>query len=111
MTGNHRSHGHPIAKGARLDRLMAEPLGRADGRTRLDVGRVAVLTASFDHRVFDGAYCAAFLGRSGTWSSRPPTSGSRHHQGIRRAGRFRAGPPGGRFRPNLRDDDVSGEFR
>ncbi|WP_199757568.1 thiamine pyrophosphate-dependent dehydrogenase E1 component subunit alpha [Micromonospora sp. Llam0] len=31
MTGNHRSHGHPIAKGARLDRLMAELLGRADG--------------------------------------------------------------------------------
>ncbi|MFV2084681.1 2-oxo acid dehydrogenase subunit E2 [Micromonospora sp. LOL_021] len=36
---------------------------RDGGRPRLDVGRVAVLTASFDHRVFDGAYCAAFLGR------------------------------------------------
>ncbi|GAA4527350.1 MULTISPECIES: thiamine pyrophosphate-dependent dehydrogenase E1 component subunit alpha [Nonomuraea] len=31
MTGNHRSHGHPIAKGARLDRLMAELLGKAGG--------------------------------------------------------------------------------
>jgi acetoin:2,6-dichlorophenolindophenol oxidoreductase subunit alpha len=31
MTGNHRSHGHPIAKGARLDRLMAEILGKATG--------------------------------------------------------------------------------
>lgn len=31
MTGNHRSHGHPIAKGARLDRLMAELLGKATG--------------------------------------------------------------------------------
>src|ERR1700761_1449893 len=31
MTGNHRSHGHPIAKGARLDRLMAEIFGKATG--------------------------------------------------------------------------------
>lgn len=34
MTGNHRSHGHPIAKGAALDRLMAELLGRATGVCR-----------------------------------------------------------------------------
>jgi pyruvate dehydrogenase E1 component alpha subunit len=31
MTGNHRSHGHPIAKGANLDALMAELLGKATG--------------------------------------------------------------------------------
>jgi acetoin:2,6-dichlorophenolindophenol oxidoreductase subunit alpha len=31
MTGNHRSHGHPIAKGADLHRLMAELLGKATG--------------------------------------------------------------------------------
>lgn len=31
MTGNHRSHGHPIAKGAALDALMAELLGKATG--------------------------------------------------------------------------------
>ncbi|MED7931597.1 thiamine pyrophosphate-dependent dehydrogenase E1 component subunit alpha [Nonomuraea sp. LP-02] len=31
MTGNHRSHGHPIAKGAGLDGLMAELLGKAGG--------------------------------------------------------------------------------
>jgi acetoin:2,6-dichlorophenolindophenol oxidoreductase subunit alpha len=31
MVGNHRSHGHPIGKGAKLDRLMAELLGRSDG--------------------------------------------------------------------------------
>ncbi|GAA3731950.1 thiamine pyrophosphate-dependent dehydrogenase E1 component subunit alpha [Salinactinospora qingdaonensis] len=31
MTGNHRSHGHPIAKGAGMDRLMAELLGKATG--------------------------------------------------------------------------------
>ncbi|MET0986704.1 MAG: thiamine pyrophosphate-dependent dehydrogenase E1 component subunit alpha [Steroidobacteraceae bacterium] len=31
MVGTHRSHGHPIGKGARLDRLMAELLARATG--------------------------------------------------------------------------------
>ncbi|MDQ0381093.1 thiamine pyrophosphate-dependent dehydrogenase E1 component subunit alpha [Amycolatopsis thermophila] len=31
MTGNHRSHGHPIAKGAGLGALMAELLGKATG--------------------------------------------------------------------------------
>ncbi|MBI4505608.1 MAG: thiamine pyrophosphate-dependent dehydrogenase E1 component subunit alpha [Chloroflexi bacterium] len=31
MTGHHRSHGHPIAKGADLKRLMAELLGRVTG--------------------------------------------------------------------------------
>jgi acetoin:2,6-dichlorophenolindophenol oxidoreductase subunit alpha len=34
MTGNHRSHGHPIAKGAPLGPLMAELLGRATGVCR-----------------------------------------------------------------------------
>jgi pyruvate dehydrogenase E1 component alpha subunit len=31
MTGTHRSHGHPIGKGASLTHLMAELLGRATG--------------------------------------------------------------------------------
>lgn len=31
MVGNHRSHGHPIAKGAALGPLMAELLGKASG--------------------------------------------------------------------------------
>lgn len=31
MTGTHRSHGHPIGKGAHLDALMAELMGRAGG--------------------------------------------------------------------------------
>jgi pyruvate dehydrogenase E1 component alpha subunit len=31
MTGTHRSHGHPIGKGARLDVLMAELMGKATG--------------------------------------------------------------------------------
>lgn len=34
ITGNHRSHGHPIGKGAPLKPLMAELLGRATGICR-----------------------------------------------------------------------------
>lgn len=34
MLGNHRSHGHPIAKGAALPPLMAEILGKATGVCR-----------------------------------------------------------------------------
>ena len=31
MTGNHRSHGHPIAKGGDVNRAMAELLGKRTG--------------------------------------------------------------------------------
>ena len=31
IAGNHRSHGHPIAKGGDVNRAMAEILGKADG--------------------------------------------------------------------------------
>lgn len=31
MTGNHRSHGHPIGKGSGVDRLMAELMGKRTG--------------------------------------------------------------------------------
>ena len=31
MIGNHRSHGHPIGKGARVDRLFAELMGKVTG--------------------------------------------------------------------------------
>jgi acetoin:2,6-dichlorophenolindophenol oxidoreductase subunit alpha len=34
MTGNHRSHGHPIGKGAALGPLMAELFGKASGVCR-----------------------------------------------------------------------------
>lgn len=34
MTGNHRSHGHPIGKGAELGPLMAELLGKSTGVCR-----------------------------------------------------------------------------
>ncbi|MBT7077949.1 MAG: hypothetical protein HN926_01090, partial [Chloroflexi bacterium] len=31
IAGNHRSHGHPIAKGGDVNRAMAEILGKVDG--------------------------------------------------------------------------------
>src|ERR1700757_5231176 len=31
MVGTHRSHGHPIGKGAKLDRLLAELMGKETG--------------------------------------------------------------------------------
>jgi acetoin:2,6-dichlorophenolindophenol oxidoreductase subunit alpha len=34
MTGTHRSHGHPIGKGAKLDALMAELMGKETGICR-----------------------------------------------------------------------------
>src|SRR5260221_4423204 len=34
MVGNHRSHGHPIGKGAKLKGLMAELLGKRTGVNR-----------------------------------------------------------------------------
>lgn len=34
IVGNHRSHGHCIAKGARVDRMMAELMGRETGYCR-----------------------------------------------------------------------------
>jgi pyruvate dehydrogenase E1 component alpha subunit len=34
MVGNHRSHGHPIGKGAKLDRLLAELMGKETGVNR-----------------------------------------------------------------------------
>lgn len=34
MVGTHRSHGHPIGKGAKLDRLMAELMGKETGVDR-----------------------------------------------------------------------------
>src|SRR3982750_1757786 len=34
IVGTHRGHGHCIAKGARVDRMMAEPMGGQDGYCR-----------------------------------------------------------------------------
>jgi TPP-dependent pyruvate/acetoin dehydrogenase alpha subunit len=46
MTGNHRSHGHPIGKGARIAPLMAELLGKKTGVCRGKGGSMHL--AAFD---------------------------------------------------------------
>jgi len=47
MTGNHRSHGHPIGKGAPLAPLMAELLGKTSGVCRGKGGTMHL--AAFSH--------------------------------------------------------------
>jgi len=46
ITGTHRSHGHPIAKGAKLAPLMAELMGRATGVCRGRGGSMHLADAS-----------------------------------------------------------------
>ena len=53
MTGNHRSHGHPIGKGAHVRGLMAELLGKRTGTCR---GK--------------GARCTSPTSRLAAWVSR-----------------------------------------
>jgi TPP-dependent pyruvate/acetoin dehydrogenase alpha subunit len=43
IVGNHRSHGHNLAKGARMDRLLAEILGKSAGYNR---GRAGSMNAT-----------------------------------------------------------------
>ena len=43
IVGNHRSHGHNLAKGARMDRLLAEILGKSSGYNR---GRAGSMNAT-----------------------------------------------------------------
>src|SRR3990172_6268785 len=50
VVGNHRSHGHCIAKGARLDLMMAELMGRETGYCRGLGGSMHV--AALDLNVF-----------------------------------------------------------
>lgn len=44
IAGNHRSHGHPIAKGGRVDKAMAELYGRVDGYCKGKGGQCTLLT-------------------------------------------------------------------
>lgn len=93
MTGTHRSHGHPIAKGASLNRLMAELYGASTGVCRGkggsmhladftvgSLGESAVVAASVPIAVGaglasslrgDGRVCVAFFGdgasNEGVW--------------------------------------------
>lgn len=66
MTGNHRSHGHPIGKGSPLGPLMAELMGRADGVCRGKGGSLHLAD-----------YSVGSLGESGiTGSSIPIAAGA-----------------------------------
>ena len=47
MTGTHRSHGHPIGKGGKLDVLMAELMGKETGNCMHNTGRAHIVEAPF----------------------------------------------------------------
>lgn len=63
MTGNHRSHGHPIGKGAELAPLMAELLGKRTGVCRGKGGSMHL-----------AAFARGSLGESGIVGSLMPVS-------------------------------------
>jgi TPP-dependent pyruvate/acetoin dehydrogenase alpha subunit len=43
MLGTHRSHGHPIAKGAKLEPRMAELLGKVTGTSPISMRRIGAI--------------------------------------------------------------------
>lgn len=63
MTGNHRSHGHPIGKGVALEPLMAELYGKKTGVCRGKGGSMHL-----------AAFSAGSLGESGIVGSMMPVS-------------------------------------
>lgn len=63
MTGNHRSHGHPIGKGAELAPLMAELLGKKAGVCRGKGGSMHL-----------AAFSVGSLGESGVVGSMMPVA-------------------------------------
>ncbi len=63
MTGNHRSHGHPIGKGIRLAPLMAELFGKKTGVCRGKGGSMHL-----------AAFGAGSLGESGIVGASMPTA-------------------------------------
>ena len=52
IAGNHRSHGHPIAKGGRVDKAMAELYGRVDGYCKGKGGSMHMF--SVEHKFYGG---------------------------------------------------------
>lgn len=88
ITSNHRGHGHCIAKGAQVDRMMAELFGRVDGYCRGKGGSmhiadfgigmlgangivaagvpIAAGSALTSHLTGDGAVTVAFFGDGAT---------------------------------------------
>jgi len=63
ITGNHRSHGHPIAKGGRVDKAMAELYGRVDGYCKGKGGSMHLAD-----------YSIGILGESGILGSSVPVA-------------------------------------
>jgi pyruvate dehydrogenase E1 component alpha subunit len=63
MTGNHRSHGHPIAKGGDVNRAMAELLGKSTGYCKGKGGSMHLADFSI-----------GILGESGILGSSIPTA-------------------------------------
>ena len=63
ITGNHRSHGHPIAKGGRIDKAMAELYGRVDGYCKGKGGSMHLAD-----------YSIGILGESGILGSSVPVA-------------------------------------
>ena len=63
MTGNHRSHGHPIAKGGNVNKAMAELLGRKTGYCKGKGGSMHLADFSI-----------GILGESGILGSSIPTA-------------------------------------
>src|SRR5262249_21258019 len=63
MTGNHRSHGHPIGKGVELAPLMAELFGKRTGVCRGKGGSMHL-----------AAFAAGSLGESGIVGSLMPVA-------------------------------------
>jgi TPP-dependent pyruvate/acetoin dehydrogenase alpha subunit len=63
MTGNHRSHGHPIGKGVKLDPLMAELFGKKGGVCRGKGGSMHL-----------AVFSAGSLGESGIVGSGMPVA-------------------------------------
>jgi TPP-dependent pyruvate/acetoin dehydrogenase alpha subunit len=49
ITSTHRGHGHAIAKGARMDRMMAELLGKATGYCKGKGGSMHIADLDFGH--------------------------------------------------------------
>ena len=63
IAGNHRSHGHPIAKGGRVDKAMAELYGRTDGYCKGKGGSMHLAD-----------YSIGILGESGILGSSVPVA-------------------------------------
>jgi len=63
IAGNHRSHGHPIAKGGRVDKAMAELYGRVDGYCKGKGGSMHLAD-----------YSIGILGESGILGSSVPVA-------------------------------------